>query len=641
MIRYSLVLLMTALKISFCEASVGFPASLFFHEERILSVALSPNGHKVAILRKEGESQSIQLLNTVTQTKKNLINLEELSNKNPETQNITWIDNNHIGVQIQETKNGIENLKDTKKNYRFFIISSTNTDIKEVRTKGWLISPERNKPNEFYYAKSGVNSKIYRIEVDKLNTNTGKLSKLSKVDGGQFIKSNEVSSINGYATRWFLDGETPRAVLHYDRDSNLNLTLLKEDNNETVKTWREEVKDDEKHLIPIAISENPDEFYCLDLNEEQEKTVYKVNFNENKVEEVYKSPDYQIINIILSETTNNMIGVKVIKNGGIENIYINKSKDKSKPYFSSLIDSNLKGDTHIQYVEHHNNPGAFYFYRKDKKTTFIGSTNNKLHKRLKTHLIEGKITHQGLEIPYLLSLPNRNNQKHPLLVMPHGGPYDVYDDRYYDPTTQFFTANGFAVLRVNFRGSGGYTTEFLEAGKKQFGHLLLEDIYQTTFHILSRPDINNAKVCALGFSYGGYASTMLLINHPEMFNCAANISGISDVNLFLSKLYRNDMSIKWSQEYIGNIETEFDDLQAISPAYHTQKITKPYFIAHGTEDNIVDIEHAYRLKHALDKNQIKYDWLELEGENHHFQNTEKRIILFDKLLEFLKKNNHK
>ena len=90
--------------------------------------------------------------------------------------------------------------------------------------------------------------------------------------------------------------------------------------------------------------------------------------------------------------------------------------------------------------------------------------------------------------------------------MPHGGPFGIFDDQYFDLPTQYFVHNGYAVLRVNFRGSGGYSEEFIDAGKKEFGGKMLTDIIAVTNAVTQRLDVNGDKVCASGGSYGGYLS---------------------------------------------------------------------------------------------------------------------------------------
>jgi dipeptidyl aminopeptidase/acylaminoacyl peptidase len=255
--------------------------------------------------------------------------------------------------------------------------------------------------------------------------------------------------------------------------------------------------------------------------------------------------------------------------------------------------------------------------------------------------VQGNVQVEGLDIPYLLSLPTGKaikSKTHPLLVMPHGGPIGVFDSAFFDPSIQFLNANGYAVLQVNFRGSSGHSQALKEAGKKQWGKLILNDIHQVTKEVVQRDDISSRKVCLFGMSYGGYASTMLLIQYPDVYRCAVNVSGVSDINLYLNSPYLTGRQIAWTREYIGDPLHSYDELKTQSPVYNVGKLIRPLLIMHGEKDKIVQVEQAHRLRKALDVYERPYEWKLFPDMGHSFNEKKQAIELFSKALEFIGKN---
>jgi dipeptidyl aminopeptidase/acylaminoacyl peptidase len=129
--------------------------------------------------------------------------------------------------------------------------------------------------------------------------------------------------------------------------------------------------------------------------------------------------------------------------------------------------------------------------------------------------------------------------------MPHGGPIGVFDHRYFDLDTLFLASKGFAVLRVNFRGSGGHSKALEDAGEQQWGNLMLVDIKAATDKVITRDDIDADHVCVFGMSYGGYAATMLAMQHPERYRCAISYAGVTDLNLYLNAPELNKRQDAW------------------------------------------------------------------------------------------------
>lgn len=654
----------SALSASVLLASVLYGSSAsavdakdFFAEPAMSLPAINPSGQYVVSQKRQGDAETLSLYAVKPATSTTLLSLDQLSDSEAHVRSIDWIDDEHIAVQLFENKKGIEDVLDTRTISRLLIIKlqdgQADADaIVSVRTKGWLINPLPEQAGTFLYAKSGIQSKIYKIDVHKLAPFKAKLNKLSKIDGGQFTKSNEVSSIKGFAVRWFKgQGEEPSAVLHYKERNKLYLSTFDEEGVASeLKHWlSEDLQSTQANigtspqLIPVSASDEANSFYALDINEDDERSVYKVNYETGEHELVLAVDSFKIVDLVVDDDSSALVGVKVLQNANIETIYLdpsqNAGRSQSTSKFRTAFDSSIDKRHKLVYSEAHDAPGRYVIIDDDsKKTQALGSVFPQLDGELSSIQLESSHTVDGLDIPYLLTLPKTTaSSPHPLILMPHGGPIDVYDNRYFDLGTQFFVANGYAVLRVNFRGSSGYSKQLKEAAK---GHweLLLNDIYQVTKHVTQRDDIDAQRICALGMSYGGYAASQLAVEHPSLLRCAVNIAGISDVNLYLNSPYATKVQLAWLQDWVGDSQTDYERFKSASPAFRAGEVTIPTLVLHGAKDRVVDVEHAYRLVQALRVHGKPVDWHIYPELGHSLDDINTVRDVYQRSLDFLDAN---
>lgn len=668
--------------IALCLSTVCLSQSLnsaerFFTDPDLVTAKLNPQGSAIAAIDYHQGSQRLVIINVLKNLsgksakakRKVLLDVEKFTEKEASLRSINWVDNQHIAVTFSQLKKGIKDLVDTRRSNYLLIIKlpseeNTEVEIYSVRTRGALVHSLPNESDVMLFAKRGSYSKVYKIKVSLLNKYQQKSSKLTKTDGGQFIKANEVAFIKGYAVRWFIDrsGEVV-AVLNYDKNQNMVLNALEEDNKTTaLKTWTSEElsesdsEESQPMIVPIALAENENSFYCLDYGEEEQRSVYKVDYSTDKQTLVYESDSYRIIDIFRSRETNSLIGVSVLKDGDIRTVYLHSPdqpldtqkgiqlEQRKAGDYKVVVSESTDQNIRLVYSESHNQSGQYALLDKrnsNHQADAIGGVFPSLDKALASKLVQGNVHVEGLDIPYLLSLPTGKaikSKTHPLLVMPHGGPIGVFDSAFFDPSIQFLNANGYAVLQVNFRGSSGHSQALKEAGKKQWGKLILNDIHQVTKEVVQRADINSSKVCLFGMSYGGYASTMLLIQYPDVYRCAVNVSGVSDINLYLNSPYLTSRQIAWTREYVGDPLHSYDELKSQSPVYNVGKLIRPLLIMHGEKDKIVQVEQAHRLRKALDVYERPYEWKLFPDMGHSFDEKKQAIELFSTALEFIEKN---
>ncbi|MGB3710579.1 MAG: S9 family peptidase [Erythrobacter sp.] len=234
----------------------------------------------------------------------------------------------------------------------------------------------------------------------------------------------------------------------------------------------------------------------------------------------------------------------------------------------------------------------------------------------------------GLTLVSYLTLPvgsdsdndGRPDEAVPMILFVHGGPW-ARDDYGANPVHQMFANRGYAVLSVNFRGSTGFGKDFLNAGNKQWGLKMHDDLIDAVDWAvdegIARPD----EVAIMGGSYGGYATLAGLTFTPEKFACGVDIVGPSNLETLLSTIppYWAPL-VKIFHERMGDPDTEEGKalLRAASPLYKADQITKPLLIGQGANDPRVKQAESDQIVGAMQKAGIPVTYVLYPDEGHGF-----------------------
>jgi dipeptidyl aminopeptidase/acylaminoacyl peptidase len=244
----------------------------------------------------------------------------------------------------------------------------------------------------------------------------------------------------------------------------------------------------------------------------------------------------------------------------------------------------------------------------------------------------------GLTITGYLTMPrNPANKKLPLILLPHGGPFGIADEWYFDTDAQFLASRGYAVLQVNYRGSGGRGIGFEEAGYRGWGGKLLEDLADGVKWAAKRADVDGGRVCVYGVSYGAYAALMLPAREPSMFKCSIGMAGVYN----LPRMYDDEgvKGEKFATNYLKKTMGEDRSaLDAASPTALAAAIKVPVLLVHGTKDKVAPIVHGEMMRDALAKAGHPAEWIEVANEGHGFYDSERRKQYYQKLEAFLAKH---
>lgn len=282
------------------------------------------------------------------------------------------------------------------------------------------------------------------------------------------------------------------------------------------------------------------------------------------------------------------------------------------------------------------NPGRYYLveFETNRIKFLIGSTEGLERKQLAQQQPFGIKTRDGLILRGYLTLPNGTQGKNlPMVVLPHGGPH-ARDFWEYDRDVQLLASRGYAVLQINFRGSTGYGISFRDAGFKNWGTLIQDDIAQATNWAIQKGVADKNRICIFGISFGAYSALMGPIRHPGLYQCAIGQSGAYDLSLMydtgdIQESTRGNAYLKSS---VGKKE---ELLIEQSPVMRADELTIPVFLAHGKRDERTPFKHAKKMKQTIEAQNRKVEWMEVSGEEHGFANKEVMSEFYRRMLAFL------
>lgn len=251
----------------------------------------------------------------------------------------------------------------------------------------------------------------------------------------------------------------------------------------------------------------------------------------------------------------------------------------------------------------------------------------------------------GRELPVWITMPQgvEPGKPAPTIVLPHGGPWVRGGYWRWEPMAQFLASRGYLVLEPEYRGSTGYGRAHLEAGFKQWGRAMQDDLVDTLAWA-RKQGIANDKACVMGASYGGYATLMGLVRHPDVFRCGVAWVAVADVPLFLEgSMWVLDDIPHWARKHalperVGDPKKDAAELAEVSPVSQAARIKAPLLLAMGEDDVRVPPEHGRRLRDAMTKAGNPPEYIEYKNEGHGWQHITARVDFAKRVEAFLAKH---
>lgn len=285
------------------------------------------------------------------------------------------------------------------------------------------------------------------------------------------------------------------------------------------------------------------------------------------------------------------------------------------------------------------NPGEFYLYDRDRnQARFLMARSEWIDPEttasVRPVLLKAR---DGLELHGFLTVPHGSTGRDlPMVVVPHGGPIGIFDNGGFDHENQLLAAAGYAVLQINFRGSGNYGRAHSRAALKQWGRAMQDDVTDATRWAISEGIADARRICIYGASYGAYSAMMGAAREPGLYQCAAGYVGVYDLRLMFTggDIQDRDSGMSYLREWLGDPAT----LGAVSPVNLAERIRVPVFLAAGGQDKRAPIQHTERMEAALKRAGTPVESLYYKTEGHGFYTQAHRSEYYGKLLAFLSRS---
>lgn len=283
-------------------------------------------------------------------------------------------------------------------------------------------------------------------------------------------------------------------------------------------------------------------------------------------------------------------------------------------------------------------PGVFYLYDADTKKTvelFQMRPWIKPEQMARKEPVALK-ARDGLGLHgYVTRPPGKESAGQlPMIVLVHGGPYGMRDTWSFDPEVQLLASRGYAVLQVNYRGSGGYGDAFTVAGYREWGGRMQDDVTDATRWAIEQGIADPKRICIYGTSYGGYAAMEGVVKEPDLYTCAIADAGVYDLRLMYTR--GDTRQTLFGENYLKMVlGGDPAELAARSPITQLDRLKASVMLIVGGADTRVPAVQGENLHNALLQRKIDHEWIYERTEGHGFYAEAHVTQMFEKMLAFL------
>jgi dipeptidyl aminopeptidase/acylaminoacyl peptidase len=225
------------------------------------------------------------------------------------------------------------------------------------------------------------------------------------------------------------------------------------------------------------------------------------------------------------------------------------------------------------------------------------------------------------------------------VVLVHGGPWVRGRHWQWDADAQFLASRGYAVIEPEFRGSRGYGQALYRAGWRQWGQAMQDDVADALAWAVKQGHVDAKRVCIAGASYGGYATLMGLVRHPDLYRCGVAWAAVTDPRLMYKWRDGTDQSDEvrsyYYPELIGDPVTDAAMIESVTPVLLAGRVQAPLMLAFGGQDRRVPLVHGTLLREALRAAGKEPVWVVYPDEGHGWFKLENQLDFARRMDAFL------
>jgi dipeptidyl aminopeptidase/acylaminoacyl peptidase len=516
-------------------------------------------------------------------------------------------------------------------NWRLFSVNLESgetrdlTPFENVQTQ--ILDHNKKYPNELLIAMNRDNLQLH--DVYHLDLRTAEL---------QLIEKNP-----GNVVGWVADSEMKiRGAMAATPHGGFDFLVRKKDD----AAWEKIVEWDEEDSLtsqPLTFS-NDGSLYLADSRNANAARLIKLDVNSGKIKVLVEDPEYDVSEFLVNPDTHEIEAVGMVKDRDHWTIL-----DESVREDIEIIRGLHRGDFFLLNRDHadevwmigftvDNGPVPFYAYnRKMKIAEFLFSNRPELDQYELAQMEPISFpSRDGLTIRGYLTLPPGEPRSDlPMVLNVHGGPWHR-DTWGYNPEAQWMANRGYATLQVNFRGSTGYGKHFLNAGDREWGGKMHDDLVDAVQWAVRQGIADPKRLAIYGGSYGGYASLVGATFTPDLFRCAISIVGPSNLITFIKTIppyWSTFLAVMHKR--LGNPDIDTDFLISRSPLSKVDNIRIPMLIAQGANDPRVKQAESEQIVQAMQSHGIPHEYLLFPDEGHGFVKQENRLKFYAAAERFL------
>ncbi|MDN5698213.1 MAG: S9 family peptidase [Rubrobacter sp.] len=411
--------------------------------------------------------------------------------------------------------------------------------------------------------------------------------------------------------------------------------------------WREIArwgKEDSLNSAPLGFTADGSRMYLLDSREANAARLVVLDPESGESDVMAEDPHYDVGGVELNPESREVEAVAFVR-ARMDWVVLEENVREDFKALTSLH----PGDPQIVSRDHEDvrwlvafdtddGPAAYFYYDREAKggAHLFDSRSDLAEYTLANMEPISLAARDGLVLHGYLTLPpGAAPSELPTVLNVHGGPW-ARDMWGYDPEAQWLANRGYACLQINFRGSTGYGKEFVGAGDREWGAKMHDDLVDTVSWAVEEGIADPERVAIFGGSYGGYAALSGAAFTPELFRCAVDIVGPSNLVTLIESIppYWETLRSTFT-ERVGDPETEREFLESRSPLFYVDDIGVPLLIAQGANDPRVKQQESEQIVAALEQKGLDHEYLLFEDEGHGFARPENRLKFYAAAEAFL------
>jgi dipeptidyl aminopeptidase/acylaminoacyl peptidase len=580
-------------------------------------LSLSPDGRFALESVREGQGSALNLIELDT-------GLQRIVYSGPAIRYAQWVKADVLAIFVSGQSHTSRLLR----------VRST-TDVSEIPTADGSLIGVLPKSGKILWAHEGNLSKIKAISVDE------------KIDAKTLRKLDNVRSSRS-ALVWWIDGNGGLRLAQVAGKSSSESTFWEYVDPKTDERIKFEIKPEKNDYFQIVGFDRNDRILVLTNRDRDYVELAEFDPRTTNIGRVVMAIDGADIRGVVSDVNDRVRAVTYVSSGQLaQRNLTDKAEDavvemiaQKLPNRNILIEPEVGKSRRLVRVSAAQIPGDIYVMGiKPGQLQLLNSRAPHWEGR-ELAVAERFVTKAAdqFEIEsFLTRLPSKKGEKLPLLVLPHGGPFDVYDFNRFDPEVQYFAKLGFAVLQVNFRGSKGGKAK-LELANGEWGKGMLSDIETAVSDAIKRFPVDQDRIVAVGTSYGAYGAIRLAQLNPKRYRAAVGICGVYDLPLLFSAGVgsRTQRVKDWLARTLGDPKTAHAELVAQSPVYQMKGISTPVLLVHDRGDAIAPYEHALRLRDAAKAQKTVIELINVNDNQHGLVLSQTAIATYPKIAKFLR-----